>query len=73
MTETLLVVNAGSSSIKFQLFGVLPGDRLDLRFKGQMEGIATPPRLDLACRSSSHPADSTPPASLYSGRYGGVA
>ncbi|HEX6015571.1 MAG TPA: acetate/propionate family kinase [Geminicoccaceae bacterium] len=45
MTETLLVVNAGSSSIKFQLFAVLPGDRLDLRFKGQMEGIGTHPRL----------------------------
>jgi acetate kinase len=45
MTETLLVVNAGSSSIKFQLFEVLPGDRLDLRLKGQMEGIGTHPRL----------------------------
>jgi acetate kinase len=45
MTETLLVVNAGSSSIKFQLFRVLPGDRLDLRFKGQMDGIGTHPRL----------------------------
>jgi acetate kinase len=45
MSETLLVVNAGSSSIKFQLFEVLPGDRLDLRLKGQMEGIGTHPRL----------------------------
>jgi acetate kinase len=45
MTETLLVVNAGSSSIKFQLFRVLPGDRLDLQLKGQMEGIGTHPRL----------------------------
>ena len=43
MTETLLVVNAGSSSIKFQLFRVLPGDRLDLQLKGQMEGIGTHP------------------------------
>ena len=41
MTETLLVVNAGSSSIKFQLFAILPGDRLDLEFKGQMDGIGT--------------------------------
>jgi acetate kinase len=45
MTETLLVVNAGSSSIKFQLFRVLPGDRLDLQLKGQMEGIGTHPCL----------------------------
>jgi acetate kinase len=45
MTETLLVVNAGSSSIKFQLFETLPGDRMELRLKGQMEGIGTHPRL----------------------------
>ena len=45
MTETLLVVNAGSSSIKFQLFETLPGDRLELKLKGQMEGIGTHPRL----------------------------
>jgi acetate kinase len=45
MTETLLVVNAGSSSIKFQLFAILPGDRLGLELKGQMEGIGTRPRL----------------------------
>jgi acetate kinase len=45
MTETLLVVNAGSSSIKFQLFRVLPDDRLELAFKGQMAGIGTRPRL----------------------------
>jgi acetate kinase len=45
MTETLLVLNAGSSSIKFQLFGVLPGDELERKLKGQMEGIGTRPRL----------------------------
>ncbi|HEX6013310.1 MAG TPA: acetate/propionate family kinase [Geminicoccaceae bacterium] len=42
---TLLVVNAGSSSIKFQLFDVRPGDRLHLTLKGQMDGIGTQPRL----------------------------
>jgi acetate kinase len=45
MTETLLVVNAGSSSIKFQLFAILAGDRLDLEFRGQMDGIGTRPYL----------------------------
>jgi acetate kinase len=45
MTGTLLVVNAGSSSIKFQLFGVRAGDRLDLELKGQMDGIGTHPHL----------------------------
>jgi acetate kinase len=45
VTETLLVLNAGSSSIKFQLFGVLPGDGLERKLKGQMDGIGTRPRL----------------------------
>jgi acetate kinase len=46
MADTLLVVNAGSSSIKFQLFSAHPSvDRLELRFKGQIEGIGTRPRL----------------------------
>ena len=43
--ETILVVNAGSSSIKFQLFEVGSRDRLKRRFKGQIEGIGTHPRL----------------------------
>ena len=43
--DTLLVVNAGSSSIKFQLFDVTPRDGLGLAFKGQLEGIGTKPRL----------------------------
>jgi acetate kinase len=45
VADTILVVNAGSSSIKFQLFEVLPGDRLDLELKGQLEGIGSRPRL----------------------------
>ena len=45
VSETILVVNAGSSSIKFQLFSVSTGDRLERRLKGQMEGIGVHPRL----------------------------
>jgi len=45
MPETILVVNAGSSSIKFQLFAIGQGDQLDRRLKGQIEGIGTRPRL----------------------------
>jgi acetate kinase len=45
MSETILVVNAGSSSIKFQLFEVGPGDQLQRRLKGQIEGIGVRPRL----------------------------
>ena len=45
MSETILVVNAGSSSIKFQLFSVGAGDQLQRRLKGQIEGIGVHPRL----------------------------
>ncbi len=42
--DTILVVNAGSSSVKFQVFGV---ERSDLKrlIRGQMDGIGTRPRL----------------------------
>ena len=45
MTETILVVNAGSSSIKFQLFAIWKGGNLDRLLKGQIEGIGTHPHL----------------------------
>ena len=45
MSESILVVNAGSSSIKFQLFSVGAGDELRRRLKGQIEGIGVHPRL----------------------------
>lgn len=41
--DTILVVNAGSSSLKFEVFAVAQGLRKLLR--GQMEGIGTAPRL----------------------------
>ncbi|HEV7308957.1 acetate/propionate family kinase [Ensifer sp.] len=42
--DALLVVNAGSSSLKFQIFGIA-GAGLDLQVKGQIGGIGTRPRL----------------------------
>ncbi|MGZ5916594.1 MAG: acetate/propionate family kinase [Methyloceanibacter sp.] len=45
MTETILVVNAGSSSIKFQLFSVAARDQLNRLLRGQIEGIGVRPRL----------------------------
>src|SRR5262245_56370144 len=45
MTPTILVLNAGSSSIKFQVFAVSGGAGLARRIKGQMEGIGSRPRL----------------------------
>src|SRR5262245_3823025 len=45
MMDTILVVNAGSSSIKFSLFEVAEHSTLQLRSKGQMDGIGSQPRL----------------------------
>jgi acetate kinase len=42
---TILVVNAGSSSVKFQVFAVEPAGILTRRIKGQMDGVGTRPRL----------------------------
>ena len=43
--DTILVVNAGSSSVKFQVFGIdRDGDPARL-IKGQVDGIGTRPRL----------------------------
>jgi acetate kinase len=43
--DTILVVNAGSSSVKFQVFAVDGDGRLQRQLKGQMDGIGTRPRL----------------------------
>lgn len=45
MTATILVANAGSSSIKFQLFSVVDGEQLARRLKGQIEAIGIKPHL----------------------------
>jgi len=43
-SEAVLVLNAGSSSIKFELFKVAAG-ALETRLEGQMEGIGASPHL----------------------------
>jgi acetate kinase len=45
MPDTILVLNAGSSSIKFQLYAVGNHDRLERLMKGQIEGIGAHPCL----------------------------
>lgn len=45
MSDTILVINAGSSSIKFQLFAVADDNKLDRVLKGQIEGIGVNPHL----------------------------
>src|SRR3974390_406673 len=43
--DTILIVNAGSSSLKFQLFAIDAERDLKCLVKGQVEGIGTRPRL----------------------------
>jgi acetate kinase len=43
--DTILVVNAGSSSVKFQVFAIEGEGRLQRQIKGQMDGIGSRPRL----------------------------
>jgi len=45
VSETILVVNAGSSSIKFQLFSLDTRNQVNRLLKGQIEGIGVHPRL----------------------------
>ncbi len=43
--DAILVVNAGSSSVKFQIFGHKPSGDPQRLIKGQFDGIGTRPRL----------------------------
>jgi len=43
--DTILVVNAGSSSVKFQVFSIEGEGKLRRLIKGQMDGIGSRPRL----------------------------
>lgn len=45
--DAILVVNAGSSSLKFQVFALAGGD-LERRMRGQIDGIGVRPRLKAA-------------------------
>jgi acetate kinase len=52
-TDALLVVNAGSSSVKFQIFGLLEHEDPPRLIKGQVDGIGTRPRLRAETRDGS--------------------
>jgi acetate kinase len=55
--DTILVVNAGSSSVKFQIFAIDGDGRLGRQLKGQMDGIASRPRLRASGSSGETLAD----------------
>jgi len=62
--DTILVVNAGSSRVDFQLFGIAPQRELKRLIKGQVDGIGTNPRL------RAENADGTPLADeIYRGTH----
>jgi acetate kinase len=56
--DAILVVNAGSSSVKFQIFGVDAG-ALQRLIKGQLDGIGTRPRLRADASDKSSLIDRT--------------
>ncbi len=45
MSDAIIVANAGSSSLKFSVYGVVD-QRLSLVARGQIEGLATSPRFE---------------------------
>ena len=57
--DTILVVNAGSSSLKFQVFGIEASANLKRLIKGQIEGIGTRPRLRATGENGASAVDKT--------------
>lgn len=55
--DTILVINAGSSSVKFQVFAIEGEGRLRRLIKGQMDGIGSRPRLRASGASGDPMAD----------------
>jgi acetate kinase len=55
--DTILVVNAGSSSVKFQVFSVEGEGALRRQIKGQIDGIGSRPRLRASGASGDSLAD----------------
>jgi len=55
--DTILVVNAGSSSVKFQIYSVEGEGKLRQQLKGQIDGIASRPRLRVSGASGDPLAD----------------
>jgi acetate kinase len=45
MSDLILVINAGSSSLKFEVFSIGTQDALERQARGRVEGIGTHPRL----------------------------
>ena len=57
--DTILVTNAGSSSVKIQTFGVDADGSLKRQIKGQMDGVGSQPRLRVAAADGAVLVDRT--------------
>jgi len=60
--ETILVVNAGSSSLKFQVFGFNTTQALTRLLKGQLDGVGVRPHLHAANAEGRNVVDRVFPA-----------
>jgi acetate kinase len=63
MADTILILNAGSSSLKFSIFSAGPGTG-SLLARGQVEGIGTAPRFVLRSATGSKIDEEPLPAGL---------
>lgn len=71
MSNTIFVVNAGSSSIKFQLFSISGAGQCDRQMKGQFDSIGSRPHL-YASDGAKSLVDRTWPASEIHGVEGAL-
>lgn len=62
MGDTILVINAGSSSLKFQLFDIAGGGQPTAAFKGQIDSIGVRPRFRAKDSRGESLADDAYPA-----------
>lgn len=68
MDDFALVLNAGSSSLKFCVYRRHPGTQWHLDLRGQIEGIGTDPQLSAKNSSDSKVADQKLPSTVSDGR-----
>ena len=62
MGEQILVINAGSSSIKFSVFDTAADRSLSAGAHGQVDGIGTSPQLEVSDEQGHKLVDQRPAA-----------
>ncbi len=68
MGDSVLVLNAGSSSVKFSTYWLGPSGALERRLRGELEGIGTRPRLRAIDAQGRSVADTAYPVADVSSR-----